>query len=270
MKRRMNRRIECSAQAAGMASLCALPRRFSSVFSIVGTRLCVLLIPVFLLHACTTTQTRLTVFNEDLTRFDDRVNTFSQNLSKSKTRKKNLFNQIDDLLPSQPLITVTQQGTPARSPKSKTTQEPDPSSSTFSTTSKPAAPPPTNTDADALFQNAYSSYTKGNYSKAAEEFLFSYQYANREELKAKSLYWVGECHYRNQEWQKAIHCFTQLENHHENHSILPGALLKKGYAYLNSGNLQKGKDTLQQLIGKFPLSNEAPLARERLRELGAI
>jgi hypothetical protein len=47
-----------------------------------------------------------------------------------------------------------------------------------------------------------------------------------------------------------------------------GALLKKGYAYLELGERPQGVVQLQLVIREHPTSDEANIARDRLRTLG--
>ncbi len=121
-------------------------------------------------------------------------------------------------------------------------------------------------DAEELFNNAYANYNNGEYTTAAEGFLLAYGLADQADLKGRCLYWLGECHYRNHEWEKAITCFTQLEAKFPSHPILSSALLKKGLAFYEKGEIQKAENTLHHLLNTFPLAEEAPLAEERLRE----
>ena len=49
---------------------------------------------------------------------------------------------------------------------------------------------------------------------------------------------------------------------------VPSALLKKGYSYLELGERSQGVVQLQHVIRQYPTSDEANLARQRLREIG--
>ncbi len=130
------------------------------------------------------------------------------------------------------------------------------------------APPPIQVETRALFEEAYADYYQRNYPTAAEKFLLVYQYAKEPERKARSLYWAGVCHFRNQDWIKAIQCFSQMEKEFPEDAALPGALLRKGYSYIYLGDSREGARVLRGLLQRFPKSEEALPARERLREMG--
>lgn len=222
------------------------------------------------LQACTTPQSQMSDINQDIDRIDNRVQTFNRNQQESISRKKSLFSQIDELISTQPHLIVKDQESTTNAIASNPEQDTNTVSSSLHAENLPVNAPGSNKEADELYRNAYDSYNKGEYDKAVESFLLAFQYTTNEDLKARCVYGVGECHYRMQEWIKAIHCFTRFENLYGNHPLLPSALLKKGCAYVYTGDLQKGKSTLQLLIDRYPAAKETPLARERLRELGAI
>ncbi|HOJ61146.1 MAG TPA: tetratricopeptide repeat protein [bacterium] len=129
-------------------------------------------------------------------------------------------------------------------------------------------PPPLQAETGKLFKEAYADYNQRNYQTAAEKFLLSYQYAQDPEQKARSLYWAGESHFRNQDWSNAIHCFTQVEREFPDHPEMPGALLRKGYSYIYLGDSREGARILRELVRRYPTTQEALTAEERLREMG--
>ena len=49
---------------------------------------------------------------------------------------------------------------------------------------------------------------------------------------------------------------------------VPAAILKKGFSYLELNNQQAGVKELRWVIQKHPSSNEAKIARNRLKTLG--
>jgi TolA-binding protein len=49
---------------------------------------------------------------------------------------------------------------------------------------------------------------------------------------------------------------------------VPSALLKKGYSHLELGERSQGVVQLQHVVRQYGTSDEANLARQRLREVG--
>lgn len=151
-----------------------------------------------------------------------------------------------------------------------TRPESAPSVSHLPSSASPVSPPAVSDDAIAkkLFEKAIAQYNQKHFASAAEEFLLAYAKANTGEMKARCLYWTGECHYQNQQWDKALTCFVQTVTRYPQHPLVPGAILKAGYTHINSGRIAEGKKVLRGLVETYPESNEAAQARERLQELG--
>jgi TolA-binding protein len=48
---------------------------------------------------------------------------------------------------------------------------------------------------------------------------------------------------------------------------VPASLLKQGFAFLNLGDKSNSRLILEELIRKYPKSNEAKIARDKLKDL---
>lgn len=138
----------------------------------------------------------------------------------------------------------------------------------------PSSPPVTVLDrpsgnAEEIFNQAYADYSKGNYAPAKlgfEEFLERLPQSDRAD---DALYWIGLCHYDQGEYAEAIATFDRLLQEYPNGDKLPGAHLKKGLALLGMNRTAQGVVQLQYLAGHFPKTEEARIATDRLREIGA-
>jgi len=247
---------------------------------------------LFLTH-CSQNKPRLSDMKDDMDRIQQRMEMLRKSQEEERKKRETVLGQIKNVvetespaasekpksngkaaLAAQPGFREIQ-SVPLESLLAPTANVPAPYTFSVNTPTAPITSPTPQTpsvgasDADELFKNAYANYNNGEYTRSADGFLLAYRMAARPELKAQCLYWVGESYYRNKDWKKTIQTFAQLEKEYPTHPILPSALLKKGYAYLQDKDTIQGKQTLQTLVEKFPLSEEAPLARERLREIGA-
>ncbi len=131
---------------------------------------------------------------------------------------------------------------------------------------RPRAPGPT--DPEALYQSAYDDYLRGNYDLAVasfEEYLDNFP---NTELADNATYWIGESYYREGKYRQAIDQFERVLQRYQRSEKVAGALLKKGYAYLELGERAQGVVQLQYVIREHPSSDEANIARDRLRALG--
>lgn len=131
-----------------------------------------------------------------------------------------------------------------------------------------APPPASSGDPMQLYQAAYRDYQRGNFDLAIEGFRdFLAENANSD-LADNASYWVGESLFSQKKYREAIEQFDSVVTKYPRSDKVPGALLKKGYAYINIGERAQGIVQLQYVLHEHPKSQEASLARQRLRQLG--
>lgn len=119
-----------------------------------------------------------------------------------------------------------------------------------------------------LYQTAYRDYQRGNWDLAIEGFT-DFLSANPEsDLADNAAYWIGESHYSRENFREAIEQFDQVVTRFPESDRIPAALLKKGLAYVELGQRAQGIVQLQYVVHEHPRSQEASLAREKLRSLG--
>jgi tol-pal system protein YbgF len=121
--------------------------------------------------------------------------------------------------------------------------------------------------ADA-FQAAYSDYSKGNYELALWGFQDFLRKSPGDERTGEAIYWMGECHFSQKDYGKAIEMMDRLIQQYPNSPKVPLAHLKKGLAFLESNQVAQAVVQLQHLVQAYPHSDEARIARERLNGLG--
>ena len=132
-------------------------------------------------------------------------------------------------------------------------------------------PAPANTQAAnpmELYQSAYRDYQRGNYDLAIGGFSDFVKQNPNSDLADNAAYWIGECLFSQKKYQEAIAQFDGVVTKFPHSDKVPGALLKKGYAYISLGEKAQGIVQLQYVVHEHPSSQEASLARQRLRQLG--
>lgn len=135
-----------------------------------------------------------------------------------------------------------------------------------SNTSSFKAGPPSPGD---LYDAAYADYLKGNYDLAKqgfEEYLKNYPDTD---LSDNAQYWIGECNYVQRKFPEAIAAFDKVILDYPKGDKAPAAHLKKAYGLLEMKNTQSGIRELRLLTQKFPYSDSAQLAKDRLNSLGS-
>ena len=120
---------------------------------------------------------------------------------------------------------------------------------------------------ETTYYTAYSDYIKKNYQLAIDGFKQFIRLFPQNGLADNSLYWIGECYYSQKKYQEAVSTFTQLITNYSDGDKIPDAILKKGYALIEMGKQSEGVDVLKELISRFPLSEEASLAQQKIKDV---
>ena len=118
-----------------------------------------------------------------------------------------------------------------------------------------------------IYYTSYSDYLKKNYDLAIKGFEQFIRLFPNNGLSDNSLYWIGECYYAQRMYQEAANTFNRLINEYSDGDKIPAAMLKKGFALIEMGNQNEGTAALKELISTFPLSEEASLAQQKIREI---
>ena len=146
----------------------------------------------------------------------------------------------------------------------------DPTSDPDDPTQTPAGDQPLVSSSSEVeaYQISYSDYLRGEFNLAASGFRnYLRDFPNGSKVEdaqfflAESLYNIGDYEAAVEEYDAFALRFPESPN-------VINATYKKGLAFLDSNQTAQGVILLQQLIRKYPDSNEARLAREKLRNLG--
>jgi tol-pal system protein YbgF len=128
---------------------------------------------------------------------------------------------------------------------------------------KPGPPSP-----EELYNSAYGDFLKGSYDlsrQGFEEYLKNYPDT---ELSDNAQYWIGESYYVQRKFSDAINAFDKVIQNYPKGDKVAAAELKKAYSLLESKNTEAGIRVLKLLIAKYPGSDSAQLAKDRLNSLG--
>ena len=134
----------------------------------------------------------------------------------------------------------------------------------------PAAAIPATPAMDPMqtYQAAYRDYQRGNFDLAIDGFRDFLSASANSDLADNASYWIGESLFSQKKYREAIGQFDAVVNKYPKSDKVPGALLKKGYAYINVGERAQGVVQLQYVLHEHPKSQEASLARQKLKQLG--
>jgi len=120
-------------------------------------------------------------------------------------------------------------------------------------------------EARLLYETAYLNYVKGKYTEAVEGFKSFIKIAPESALAENALYWIGESYAGLGKRQDAVDTFKELIAKYPVSARRPTALYKMGIIYEEAKDLKTARAFFEQLIKEFPNSNEAVLAKNRLK-----
>lgn len=85
-------------------------------------------------------------------------------------------------------------------------------------------------------------------------------------LADNAQYWIGESYYSQREYVRAAAEFAEVAEKYPAGDKVPASMLKRAYALLSLSKRVEAKALLEKLIKQYPGTNEAELAKARLKE----
>lgn len=119
-----------------------------------------------------------------------------------------------------------------------------------------------------LYDTAYGDYSKGRYALAIQGFGDYLKAYPNTDLSDDAQYWIGESHYAQKSYKEAVAAFDKLLRDWPKSNRAPAALLKKAYALIELGQRPEAVVQLQYVMHEYTTSDEARLARAKLKSLG--
>jgi tol-pal system protein YbgF len=126
------------------------------------------------------------------------------------------------------------------------------------------APPP-----DVLYNNALRDYNAAKNDLATQEFSDYVKFYPNTDLAGNSYFYLAEIAYKQGNFQEAIKNYDLVVQNFPSGNKAASADLKKGLSLIELGKQDDGVAELRHVIQRYPRTNEAIQAREKLRKLGA-
>ena len=120
-----------------------------------------------------------------------------------------------------------------------------------------------------VYAQSFDALKAGSYSVAItgfKSFLSSYPASP---LAENAQYWLGEAFYVTRDFDSATGAFRNVLQKWPDSRKAPDALLKLGYTQLEQKKTGEGRATLSQVVQKYPGTDAAKLAAERLQRTPA-
>lgn len=173
--------------------------------------------------------------------------------------------QLDTVPQAQAQPVAQAQPKPEATPQS-TAQNPPPPAPKPAPNPAPA-PKPAPTTEKGTYEAALALYEAGKYTdsrKAMTGFLETYPTSA---YVPNALYWIGESHYSQSQWDQAILSFKDVVARFPKHAKAADALLKLGMSYEQLKDKDNARFHYEALIEDFPASRAAGLAKQKLAKL---
>jgi len=126
-----------------------------------------------------------------------------------------------------------------------------------------AVPPP-----DVLYNNGLRDYTGGNADLARQEFGDYVKNYPNTDLAGNAYFYLAEMDFKAGNYPPAVKEYDQVLQGFPDGTKAASAELKKGFALIESGQKDAGIAALRHVVQRYPRSNEALQAKDRLRKLG--
>ena len=131
----------------------------------------------------------------------------------------------------------------------------------------PTVEPDTPVTDGELYQRAKAAFDRGQHEQALRDFKALIKNYPKSRNVDNAQFWIGEIYYRDQMYEQAILEYQKVIEQYPKGNKVPASMLKQGLAFYRLGDKPNARLFLNELVGKFPQSPEASIARQKLKNL---
>jgi len=125
------------------------------------------------------------------------------------------------------------------------------------------APPP-----DVLYNNALRDYNAAKNDLAVQEFSDYVKFYPNTDLAGNSFFYLAELSYKQGNFKAAVGYYDQVLQNFPTGNKAASSALKKGLALAELGQNDDAVAALRHVVQRYPHTNEALQAKEKLRKMG--
>jgi tol-pal system protein YbgF len=119
----------------------------------------------------------------------------------------------------------------------------------------------------AMYDAAFNALKGADYPKAIANFRAFLTAYPSSPLASNAQYWLGEAFYVTREYDSAVQAFRKVATDWPDSRKAPDALVKVGFTQAAQGKNAEARATLEDVTRRFPGSEAAQLASERLKRM---
>ena len=121
--------------------------------------------------------------------------------------------------------------------------------------------------ADKIYKSARQAFAQNDFETAREGFGQLLKRYPKSPQADNAQFWLGETYYREKWYEKAILEYQKVIEKYPKGNKVPASLLKQGFAFSSLGDKANTRLILTELVKKYPKSNEAKIAKQKLKRL---
>lgn len=127
---------------------------------------------------------------------------------------------------------------------------------------------PQGVTAQSLYQDAMRDKSAGNADLALRQFNDYLSWFGTTDLAPNSQYYIGEIHYNQKEYDKALQAFDAVLERYPKNAKTVDARFMKGRSLVRLGQRTEGAEEFRGIIAESPNSELARRSRDELKSLG--
>ncbi|MDR0736357.1 MAG: tol-pal system protein YbgF [Zoogloeaceae bacterium] len=185
--------------------------------------------------------TQIMGMREEISRLRGEIETLNYENAQAKKRLQDLYLDLDSRL-------ARIESAPASSSASRTTEN----------------APETQAESQA-YENALAQFKAGKYAAAAKSLADFVQTYPGSDMTPGAQFWLGNAYYAQKQCREAIDAQLEVTSRWPDSTRAPDAMLTIANCQRDMGNQTASRRTLTNLIEKYPASQAAAQARQRLK-----
>src|SRR5689334_23479681 len=117
------------------------------------------------------------------------------------------------------------------------------------------------------YRNGLMFYGRGKYDDARKTFQQVFDADPTGDLADNALYWIGETYFAAGNYAEAMKFYRRVTAEFSEANKAPDALFKTALAFEKSGDLGMARNTLDEVIRRYPYSSSAASAKLELKRI---
>lgn len=122
---------------------------------------------------------------------------------------------------------------------------------------------------ETMYNKGQDLFLSGRYEEARAAFSSFLKAYPRHSLSDNALYWIGESHYAEKDFSKALERFVEVTDKYSGENKAPDALLKAGLSHMEMNQGDAAMAIFIKLIARHPGTDAASKARKAMEDAGA-